>query len=62
VPAEKPRELAKAIIEISKLTDYERVKLGNNASTYFKIHFDHEKLICELTSIFGDVINAGKHN
>jgi len=48
VPAEDSVALAEAILKLYKLSDSERIQLGNNGKSYFAQHFEHEKLVEKL--------------
>ena len=48
VPAENAKALAAGILKIYKMPADERAKLGANGASYFKEHFDHEKLVSDL--------------
>jgi glycosyltransferase involved in cell wall biosynthesis len=50
VTAENPIALADAIISLHQMPQDEREKLGANAQSYYRRHFDHENLVTELQS------------
>lgn len=52
LPAEEPISLAKAIRDISLLTEVERCRLGGNGRQYAKNHFDSRKLADDLLGRF----------
>lgn len=47
-PAESAERLARAILELYRMTPDERVQMGNNGRQYFKEHFDQDVLIDQL--------------
>lgn len=49
VPAEDARKLADAILELSHMPRKELERFGANGQAYYREHFDHEKLVTELT-------------
>ncbi len=56
VPAEDAKGLAEAILTMYRMTDEERLKLGENGRKYFKENFDEDALIDELIKHFESVI------
>jgi glycosyltransferase involved in cell wall biosynthesis len=50
VPAENAIALADAIVSLHQMPQEEREKLGANAKSYYRRHFDHETLVTELQS------------
>ncbi len=52
VPAENARALAKAILKMYRMSDEQRLQLGENGRAYFKSNFDGDKLISELIGYF----------
>jgi glycosyltransferase involved in cell wall biosynthesis len=50
VPAENAIALADAIVSLHEMPQEEREKLGANAQSYYRKHFDHETLVTELQS------------
>ena len=50
VPAENAKALAAGILKIYEMSEDERAILGANGSSYFKEHFDHEKLVSDLAN------------
>jgi glycosyltransferase involved in cell wall biosynthesis len=55
VPAENHELLAEAVLRIFKLPAAERDRLGANARSYYRKHFDHKTLINELIKHFEDL-------
>jgi glycosyltransferase involved in cell wall biosynthesis len=47
-PAENGKALADAILNIYAMSQAERKKLGANAQSYYRKHFDHENLVTDL--------------
>jgi len=58
VPAENAKALAAGILKIYKMPEDERAKLGANGASYFKEHFDHEKLVSDLVDHLQMVLNT----
>tara|TARA_B100000780_G_scaffold275479_1_gene242129 strand:- start:1719 stop:2948 length:1230 start_codon:yes stop_codon:yes gene_type:complete len=52
VPAENAKALAEAVIELHGMSMEDREELGQNGFSYYKEHFDHDKLVTELISHF----------
>jgi glycosyltransferase involved in cell wall biosynthesis len=50
VPAENATALANAIVALHELPQSELDKMGANAQSYYRRHFDHETLVTELQS------------
>lgn len=48
VPAEDPAALAEAIVTLFHMPAQRRDILGANARTYYRQHFDHDKLVTDL--------------
>ena len=48
VPAENGKALVDAILNIYAMSQVEREKLGANAQSYYRKHYDHEKLVTDL--------------
>ena len=48
VPAGDPERLARAVLELHKLTESERSQMGARGKEYFEQHFDREKLLKKL--------------
>ena len=61
VPAEDAKGLAEAILTMYRMTDKERLKLGENGRKYFKENFDEDALIDELIKHFESVIKKEKN-
>jgi len=59
-PAEDARALADAVLEMYRMPLVKREKLGNNAQSYYKEHFDHDKLLVELVNHFEVTLNNSK--
>lgn len=53
-PAENADMLAKNVIKFYKLSDSERIKMGNNALKYFNNHFERKMLLNKLEIILSD--------
>lgn len=50
VPAQDAKALAAAVLQLYQMPAEDRAKLGANGRRYFKAHFDHDKLVDELTA------------
>lgn len=48
VPAEDAKTLADAVLRIYSMSPAQRGEMGANGRSYFKAHFDHDKLVQEL--------------
>lgn len=48
VPAQDAKALAAAVLQLFQMPSGERAQFGANGRRYFKMHFDHDKLIDEL--------------
>lgn len=48
VPAQDAQALAAAVLRLYQMPVEDRVRLGANGRSYFKAHFDHDKLVDEL--------------
>ena len=48
VPAQDAKALAAAVLQLYRMPAEERAQLGANGRSYFKTHFDHDKLVDEL--------------
>jgi glycosyltransferase involved in cell wall biosynthesis len=48
VPAQDPKALAAAVLQLYQMPAEDRARLGANGRRYFKAHFDHDKLVDEL--------------
>lgn len=57
-PAGNPKELAAAIIQLSRMTDSDRKKLGKNALAYSKAHFDPDNQIDQLEKVMRSMVAA----
>jgi glycosyltransferase involved in cell wall biosynthesis len=57
VPAEDSRGLTNAILKLYRLLPEERERLGANGQSFYKRHFDHEKLVADLIRHFQNVID-----
>lgn len=55
VAAEDGKGLADAVMRLFSMSSAERDRLAANAQTYYREHFDHEKLVSELVQHFEDV-------
>ena len=62
IPAEDAQGLADAILQLYKMSEKERNKLGENARSYYKIHYDHEKLVDQLIEHFEDAAESYKRS
>lgn len=58
VPAGDARKLADAVLELSRMPPEELERLGANGQTYYKEHFDHEKLITDLIGHLREVMRG----
>ncbi|WP_151448086.1 glycosyltransferase family 4 protein [Lacisediminimonas profundi] len=56
VPAEDAEGLATAILRLFAMPAGERAQLGANGRTYYREHFDNDKLVSELISHLQDAI------
>ena len=54
-PAEDPRALADAVLQLFRMTHAEREKMGSNGRRYFSAHFDRELLVDQLLDHFRSV-------
>lgn len=61
VPAEDAKALAQAILKMYKMTDEERLQLGENGQDYFKENFDEDALINDLVKHFECLVAKGKN-
>ena len=52
VPAENAKALAEAVLELHGMSMEDREELGQNGFSYYKEHFDHDKLVTELIGHF----------
>lgn len=52
VPAEDAQGLADTILQLYGMSDEEKDKLGENGRSYYKTHYDHEKLVDQLIEHF----------
>lgn len=48
VPAEDAKALADAVLRLYSMSPAQRGEMGANGRSYFKAHFDHDKLVQEL--------------
>ena len=48
VPAQDAKALADAVLQLYQMPVEERAQMGANGRSYFKAHFDHDKLVDEL--------------
>ena len=55
VPAEDAKALAEAVLTLYDMPMAEREELGKNGFSYYKEHFNHDKLVIELVSHFESV-------
>ena len=60
VPAEDPSALADAILHLHGMSADQRARLGANAQSYYREHFDHEKLVTELIGHMNNLIGGIK--
>ncbi len=62
VPAEDAQGLADAVLQLYKMSEKEINKLGENGRSYYKIHYDHEKLVDRLIEHFEDASESYKRS
>ena len=60
VPAEDSKGLAEAILKMYRMTDDERLQLGENGRAYFKDNFDEDALIDDLIKYFECLVAKDK--
>ncbi|MBI5890601.1 MAG: glycosyltransferase family 4 protein [Nitrosomonadales bacterium] len=60
VPAENGPALAEAVLRLYQMSVTEREEMGRNGRAYFKEHFDHERLINQLTEHLQEVSSKGE--
>jgi len=62
IPAEDAQGLADAVLQLYQMSDKERDKLGENGRSYYKTHYDHEKLVDQLIEYFDNASNSYKRS
>ena len=61
IPAEDSAALADAVLRLYRMTAEERDKMGQNGRTYYREHFDHDRLMDELIDhLHGLTLSFGK--
>ena len=60
VPAEDAKGLAEAVLTMYRMTDEERLQLGENGRAYFKQNFDEDALIDDLIKHFECLVEKDK--
>ncbi len=55
IPAENAKALASATLQLYRLSDDEREKMGQNGQRYYKEHFDHDRLVQQLIDALRDL-------
>lgn len=58
VPPEDPRALADAVLAASELPGPEREAMGNRGETFFREHFEREKLLSRLEAELAEAVQA----
>ena len=58
VPAENAIALADAIVSLHNMPQSDLKKLGDNAQSYYRRHFDHETLVTELRSHLAKIMKV----
>ena len=58
VPAEDAEGLAVAIMKLYRQDEKERKQMGDNGRAYFRLHFDHDKLVSELIKHLASVTGS----
>lgn len=61
VPAEDAKGLAEAILKMYRMSEEDRLQLGENGRKYFKENYDEDSLIHELIKHFEHVIKKEKN-
>ena len=61
-PAEDPRALADAVLQLFRMAPAEREKMGVNGRRYFSEHFDRELLVDQLLDHFRSVTSLKVNN
>jgi len=61
-PAEDPRALANAVLQLFRMSPGEREKMGGNGRRYFSEHFDRELLVDQLLDHFRSVTSPKVNN
>jgi len=61
-PAEDPRALADAVLQLFRMAPAEREKMGMNGRRYFSEHFDRELLVDQLLDHFRSVTSLKVNN
>jgi glycosyltransferase involved in cell wall biosynthesis len=61
VRAEDPKALAGAILKMYRMSDDERLELGENGRAYFKSNFDEDALINDLIKHFKSLVKKEKN-
>jgi glycosyltransferase involved in cell wall biosynthesis len=56
-PAGDAKALAAGVLKLYKMPATERARLGANGASYFKEHFDHDKLMLDLVEHLQMVLN-----
>jgi glycosyltransferase involved in cell wall biosynthesis len=56
VPAEDPDGLARAILELHRMTPEARRKMGENGRSFYRQNFDHELLVDRLIGLIEDTV------
>jgi glycosyltransferase involved in cell wall biosynthesis len=63
VPAQDPRALADAILQLYAMPEARRAEMGANGRLYYKAWFDHERLVAQLQGYLQDVsVNEGRRS
>ena len=62
VPAEDAQALSAAVLRLFNMTAEDRAALGSNGRSYFRGHFDHDRLIDQLISHFRSMPKAKKRD
>lgn len=62
IPAEDAKALSNAVLELYKMSDAQRDKLGKNGRAYYNEHYDHERLVEQLIEHFENVSEEYKRS
>ena len=62
VPAEDAIALANAVLKLYAMSDEEREIIGQNGRTYYREHFDHDRLIEQLTDHLHELMLSFRKN
>ena len=62
IPAEDAQGLADAVLQLYGMSEIERNELGENGRSYYKTHYDHDKLVDRLIEHFEDASESYKRS